>query len=243
MSIRKVTAFHFDRHVLSPSCWTSHKIALLRKVEDPSMAEVLDFTACPIGTPTDVKRKVPQRRRNKDYRTREYLTEDEVNRMLACVSGRYPKRDKLITLAAYRHGLRVSELTALRFSEVDLKNARLHVRRLKNGLDSTHPLQGDVLRLLRAAQRAQDYPEYVFLSERGAPLTGSSVRYMVRKAGDKAGLTAVHPHQLRHRCGYYFANKGVDTRAIQEYLGHRSITHTNKYTQLAANRFVGLWDN
>ena len=75
-----------------------------------------------------------------------------------------------------------------------------------------------------------------------APLTTSSVRYVVRKAGDKAVLTAVHPHQLRHGCGYYLANKGVDTRAIQEYLGHRSITHTTRYTQLSAQRFNGLWD-
>ncbi len=98
---------------------------LLRKVEVSNVAEVLDFPLTDTAVPTNVLRKVPLRKRNDHYRSREHLTEDEVNAMLAGVSGRYPKRDKLLILMAYRHGLRVTELINLRWSDVDFKNARL----------------------------------------------------------------------------------------------------------------------
>ena len=103
-----------------------------------------------------------------------------------------------------------------------------------------HPLRGPEIRALRRLQRDYDSP-YVFCSERGGPLTASSVRKIVARAGDKAGLVNIHPHMLRHSCGYYLANRGIDTRAIQAYLGHRNIQHSTRYTELAANRFDGFW--
>lgn len=157
-------------------------------------------------------------------------------------TSRNPTRDKAIILMAYRHGLRVKELLALTWQDIDFKTARLNVRRAKNGLNTTHPIQGDVLRLLRQLRRESSHERYVFLSERRALLSASSVRSIVRRAGDagKLGFPA-HPHMLRHGCGYSLANKGVDTRTIQEYLGHRQISHTVRYTQLRADRFNGLW--
>ena len=118
----------------------------------------------------------------------------------------------------------------------------MHVSRLKNGVESTHPLRGPELRALRKLQR--DYPDspYLFVTERKGPLTTSTVRKLLARAGEHAKIgLAVHPHMLRHACGYKLANDGHDTRAIQQYLGHKSITHTVRYTELAANRFKDFW--
>ena len=113
--------------------------------------------------------------------------------------GRHGHRDASMIQIAYRHALRVSELTALRWDQVDLAQGLLHVRRRKNGNPSTHPLHGPELRALRRLQR--DYPSspYIFTGERKGPLTDSTVRKMVARAGMAAGLGfPVHPHMLRH---------------------------------------------
>ena len=157
-------------------------------------------------------------------------------------TGRHGHRDATLILLAYRHGLRVSEIIALRWDQVDLSQGLLHVNRSKNGTASTHPLGGPEIRALRRLQR--DYPEtpYVFVTERKGPLTDSSVRKMVAKVGEAAKVGfPVHPHMLRHACGYKLANEGHDTRAIQHYMGHRNIQHTVRYTELAPDRFNGFW--
>jgi len=120
----------------------------------------------------------------------------------------------------------------------------LHVRRRKNGNPSTHPLHGPELRALRRLQR--DYPNspYIFTGERKGPLTDSTVRKMVARAGAAAGLEfPVHPHMLRHAAGYKLANDGQDTRAIQHYLGHKNISHTVRYTELSPERFKDFWQD
>ena len=144
----------------------------------------------------------------------------------------------------YRHALRVSELVSLRWEQVDLKQGLLHVTRRKNGLPSTHPLRGPELRALRRLQRDYSQTPYVFVTERGGPLTTDTARKIVARAGRAAGLAfPTHPHMLRHSTGFYLANKGTDTRTIQAYLGHKQIQHTVRYTELAANRFNGLWED
>ena len=196
-------------------------------------------------TPNTVNGKVPPlRRRNSEVRSREHLTLDEVERLMnaAGKTGRHRRRDRTLILIAFRHALRVSELVSLRWDQVDLKQGLLHVNRAKNGSPSTHPLRGPEIRALRRLQR--DYPEtpYVFVTERKGPLTTSSVRKMITRAGEKAKFGfPVHPHMLRHACGFYLANEGHDTRAIQHYMGHKNIQHTVRYTELAADRFNGFW--
>ena len=196
-------------------------------------------------TPATVNRTVPPRRLpNGKLRTREYLTEAEVESLLAAVRRhRYGHRDATMILVAYRHGLRVSELVDLRWDQIDFAAANLHVRRVKQGTPSTHPVLGDELRALRRLQREQEpRSPFVFTSERAAPFSTAGFARMIERAGGYAKLgLKVHPHMLRHACGYALANKGHDTRALQAYLGHRNIQHTVRYTELSPTRFKDFW--
>jgi integrase len=195
--------------------------------------------------PATVKRTVtPKRPRNADLRTREYLTEAEVERLLKAAKGnRWGHRDATMILVAYRHGLRASELVDLRWDQVDFRTGSLHVRRVKAGTPSTHPILGDELRALRKLQREQDPKSpYAFTSERGAPFSTAGFARMIERAGVVAKITLKpHPHMLRHACGYKLANDGHDTRALQAYLGHRNIQHTVRYTELSPTRFKDFW--
>ena len=163
--------------------------------------------------------------------------------MTAARQNREGHRDATMILIAYRHGLRASELTDLRWEQIDFNRAVLHVRRVKNGTPSTHPIPGDELRALRRLLREQDPKSpFVFTSERDAPFTVSGFRRLIERAGRNAGLEIkAHPHMLRHACGYTLANKGRDTRSLQAYLGHRNISNTVRYTELASDRFNDFW--
>ena len=176
--------------------------------------------------PTAQKRTVdPGRRRNGDLRTREYLTEAEIERLMKAATGnRHSHRDATMILVAYRHGLRVSELVDLRWDQVDFRTATLHVRRVKQGTPSTHPIVGDELRALRRLQREQEPKSpFVFTSERGAPFTTAGFARMIERAGIEAKFGfKPHPHMLRHACGYALANRGHDTRALQPRLDFKN---------------------
>jgi type 1 fimbriae regulatory protein FimB len=182
-----------------------------------------------------------------DARPKNFLTEAEIGNFLkAGRKGRHGIRNFAMLLMTFRHGLRVSELINMRIADVDLDTGRLFVRRLKGSLSTSQPLEGDEIRALRAWFRERTNAPccnspLVFLSERG-PMTRQAVNYICAEVGKRAGLSIkVHPHMLRHSCGYALANKGCDTRLIQDYLGHRNIRHTQLYTRTAAMRFEGLW--
>ncbi len=182
-----------------------------------------------------------------DAHAKNFLTDAEMKKFLAAArKGRHSVRDFCLMLVAYRQGLRVSELIDIRLKDLDLNAGRLFVRRVKGSLSTHQPIEGDELRAIRAWLRErEDYPNansnYLFLSERG-PLTRQAVNYLVTQTGKRAKLNfAVNPHMLRHSTGYFLANKGYDTRLIQDYLGHKNITHTVRYTRTAASRFDGLW--
>ena len=196
-------------------------------------------------TPRTVNRTVtPKRLPNAALRTREHLTEAEVEKLIGATKGnRWGHRDSTMILVAYRHGLRASELTDLRWDQVDFTTATMHVRRVKQGTPSTHPIRGDELRALRRLQREQEPKSpFVFTSERGTPFTTAGFARMVERAGAEAKLGfKAHPHMLRHACGFKLANDGHDTRALQAYLGHRNIQHTVRYTELAPTRFKDFW--
>src|SRR6187399_3203967 len=197
-----------------------------------------------VKTLTTVKRTVARGRLpNANYRTREYLTEREVEQLIKVAGGnRHGHRDATMILLAFRHGLRASELCSLRWEQVDLAHGRLYVSRAKNGMPSVHPLTGVELRALRRLQREQEPGRYVFMSERGAPMSPVGFRRMVTRLGEAAKMPfSVHPHMLRHACGYKLANQGVDTRSLQHYLGHKNIQHTVRYTELSPDRFRDFW--
>ena len=182
-----------------------------------------------------------------DQNAKNFLTTSEMKKFLeAARQGRHGVRDYCLMLTAYRHGLRVSELIDIRLKDLDFDSARIYVRRLKGSLSTHQPIEGDELRSIRAWLKIREnYPNassnYLFLSERG-PMTRQSINYLVEQTGIRAKLNfKVNPHMLRHSTGYYLANKGCDTRLIQDYLGHRNITHTVRYTRTAAHRFEGLW--
>ena len=196
-------------------------------------------------SPATINRTVaPRRPANRDLRTREYLTEAEVERLMkAAARNRWGHRDSTMVLVAYRHGLRASEVVDLRWDQVDFRTATLHVRRLKQGTPSTHPILGDELRALRRLQREQEPKSaFVFTSERGTPFSPAGFARMIERAGIEAKFASkAHPHMLRHACGYKLANDGHDTRALQAYLGHKNIQHTVRYTELAPTRFKDFW--
>jgi integrase len=136
---------------------------------------------------------------------------------------------------------RASEVCDLEWSQIDFAAATLLVRRAKNGKTATHPIRGDQLRALRRLHR-EAKSSFVFVSERGGPFTTDSFNWVVKRAGQKASLPfQVHAHMLRHACGYALANAGHDTRSLQDYLGHKNIQHTVRYTELAPTRFKDFW--
>lgn len=176
-------------------------------------------------------------------RGRDYLGLAQIDKLLAATRAcRHGVRDYLLILMMFRHGLRVSEAVTLRRNHVDLAQSRLWVSRLKRGLSVEHPIEGDELRAIRRwfGQREDRLP-WLFVSEREQPMTRQAVNYILSAAGERAGLGHVHPHMLRHSCGFALANRGYDLRLIQDYLGHRDPRHTAHYTRTAACRFDGLW--
>lgn len=181
---------------------------------------------------------------------RKYLTLTEVNTILQTVSlNRYYVRNKCLIYMSFIHGLRVSELTTLHLSDVDLAGGVLYVRRLKNGYSTQHPLTGEEQGLLKnwLEERRRwlsegEESDWLFITRRRQKLSRQQVYHIVRNSGRMAGLSVgIHPHMFRHACGYFLAGIGADTRLIQDYLGHRNIRHTVLYTAGCASRFKNLW--
>ena len=186
----------------------------------------------------------PKRQPSRACRPRAYLTLAAVDHLMQTAQrrGRDGHREATMILVAYRPGLRVAERCALRWDQVDLKQGLLHIQRLKQGLPSVHPLRGPELRALRRVQRDMPSLSYVFTTERGSPMTSAGFRTMLARTGDASTLTfPVHPHMLRHACGYQLANDGPDTRARQHSLGHKNIQHTVRSPVLQADRFTHFW--
>ena len=131
----------------------------------------------------------------------------------------------------------------LRWDSVDFTHGRLHVNRARSGSPSVHPLSGRELRALRRLRREQEPASpFVFTSERAAPFSTGGFRKLVARLGVAAGFEFLaHPHMLRHACGFKLANDVVDTRSLQAYLGHSSIQHPVRYTELAPGRFKSFW--
>jgi type 1 fimbriae regulatory protein FimB len=182
-----------------------------------------------------------------DDSDRKHLTPREVERLIEATRGsRNEARDRCLLLLIFRHGLRVSEACRMKLDQVDTESRVLHVSRLKGGLSTTHPLRGDELRAIGVwlKERAKMKPtgNAFFVSEQRRPLHRSTVNLALQKYSAAAFLPLLaHPHMLRHACGFALADQGADTRLIQDYLGHRNIQHTVRYTATNPARFEKLW--
>jgi type 1 fimbriae regulatory protein FimB/type 1 fimbriae regulatory protein FimE len=197
-------------------------------------------------------RPVPARKANEAYRVREHLTEAEMDKLLATLrqnrhghrdwliaQNRHGHRDWLIALLIYRHVLRVSEACDLRWDDIDLAKRTIIIRRLKGSTDSSHYLERDELAGLKRLQRGS---AYVFVNERGQPFGRMGIARMIERAGEVAKLPfPIHVHMLRHSTGYALAGKGMDTRRLQHFLGHASITNTVRYTAMSPEPFKDVW--
>ena len=213
------------------------------------MAEVIRLNRVGSGTVNSKVKSGPvaPRYRNVDLRAREHLYLDEVEAMMRAAKkvGRHGHRDATLILMLFRHGFRVAEAIDLRCDQIRLedRNKTIYITRAKNGTPATHPLDRREVNALRELKKQYPDSSRVFVTERGSALSQSVVRHIVKRAGKLAKIPfPVHPHQLRHACGYHLANRPTDTRTIQAYLGHRNIQHTTRYTELASDRFNGLFD-
>jgi type 1 fimbriae regulatory protein FimB/type 1 fimbriae regulatory protein FimE len=187
------------------------------------------------------------RKANEAYRVREHLTEAEMARLLTALRrNRHGHRDWLVGLLIYRHGLRVSEACDLRWDDIDLTKRTIIIRRLKGSTDSSHYLERDEHRALgdlwRASASKGTKAGYVFVNERGHPFGRMGIARMIERAGETAKLPfPVHVHMLRHSTGYALAARGMDTRRLQHFLGHASITNTVRYTAMSPEPFKDIW--
>jgi type 1 fimbriae regulatory protein FimB/type 1 fimbriae regulatory protein FimE len=172
---------------------------------------------------------------------RDYLTPQEANRVVeaAAKAGRHCLRDQVLLRLMYRHGLRATEARHVKWTHLDLDAPRdkaIHIFRVKGSNDSVHTLDRDEVAGLRKLQQTSNSP-FVFVSERGGVLSADMVARIVQRAAQHARIGFhVHPHMLRHSAGHMLANEGTDTRLIQDFLGHRDIRNTVRYTQLSVAR-------
>lgn len=181
-------------------------------------------------------------------RPQEHLTEEQV-KLLVSTAKKYGKangeRDELMITLMYTHGLRVSELVGLVWEDFNFENRTFYPKRSKNGINTPHPIPRHEEKLLkRYKKKWHKKSEYLFPSIKvtGDHISKRTVRRIVQVAGREAGIgTHVHPHMLRHSCGFHMVNKGVDIRRIQAYLGHSDISSTTIYTAVQSEHFKGIW--
>jgi len=234
--------------------------ASLPPVLDPSSADSSSMDSPSAGQDLlSVAVATPSRRQRAPEGERKHLTALEVDRLLAAAKDnpRTGRRDRCLILLMFRHGLRVTEACGMRVNQVDLESRILHVQRLKGGLSTTQPLRTEEIRLLKGwmAERERWLRQWsqggsggtpdrqaLFLSTRGTALSRKTFWALLRRYGALADLPLPpHPHMLRHACGFALADQGADTRLIQDYLGHRNIQHTVRYTATNPVRFERLW--
>lgn len=180
---------------------------------------------------------------------RKYLTEDEVTLVIkASRNSKHSLRNECLIQLCFIHGFRVSEISKLKTSDVNVGRGVIHVLRLKGGLSTIQPLLECEKKVVnkwitsRQHLKGNESP-WLFISQRGEALSRQQIYNIIKRCGVLAGLNfPLHPHMLRHSCGFALANTGADTRLIQDYLGHRNIQHTVHYTACNSSRFFGVWD-
>lgn len=195
---------------------------------------------------TSEKRPQSGRARNDEKRTRKHLTQKELNSLLiAAKKSLRPVQSYTLILLMFRHGLRSGEAIALKWQDIDFEGARIFIRRLKHGIEQSHPLDKDELKTLRALKNKQKNKSiYVFVNYQGLPYTENSLWPLIKRLGVKANIDfPIYPHMLRHTCGTLLAAKTGDPLLVKDYLGQRKIDSAMEYINLSGKRFetMGKW--
>jgi site-specific recombinase XerD len=161
-----------------------------------------------------------------------FLTQDELRRLFKVIRS---KRDKAIFLVAYRHGLRASEIGLLQRADVDAKQGRVSIHRLKGSISGVYPMQPDMLKAIRSYLRTRaDESPYLFLSKRGVPISRYTLHYLMRTYGETAGLPVEKRkfHCLKHSIATHLLDAGADLAFVKDWLGHANIQNTTIYARL-----------
>ena len=164
-----------------------------------------------------------------------YLTQAELKRLLTQVKD---KRDLAIIKTAYRHGLRASEVGMLQRDDVDLKQSRITIRRLKGSLGGVYPMSADTIKVIRAYLRTRDDHDspYLFISNRGVPIDRRTLWKMMQTYAAAAGLPENKQqfHILKHSIATHLLDAGADLSFVKDWLGHANIQNTTIYARLTS---------
>lgn len=179
---------------------------------------------------------------NDALRGKRHLTDAEVAKVCAAIqkNSRYSDRDELMVWMAFRHALRVSELVDVKWQHFDLKAGQMAIKRMKNGIDTLHPISDKrELMLLRRVHRGQGKPTtgFVFKNERGNVVSVNGFQKMFGKFSEQALDVKWNAHALRHGCGTALIDRGHDLRTVQIYLGHKNIQNTTRYLHESVKQF------
>jgi site-specific recombinase XerD len=164
----------------------------------------------------------------------DFLTQDEMRRLLAAIDS---KRDYAIFLLAYRHGLRASEVGMLHTDDLNLKEYRLRIQRLKRSLAGVHPLQPNEVKALKSYLRERTSPAPVlFLTRTHTPIGRRMLDKLMKRYAARAGIPTrkQHFHVLKHSIATHLLDAGADLRFVQDWIGHASIRNTVIYAQLTS---------
>jgi site-specific recombinase XerD len=165
-------------------------------------------------------------------RTIHFLTQDELRRLFKVMKS---KRDRAIFLVAYRHGLRASEIGLLQRADVDVKQGRISIHRLKGSISAVYPMQPDVLKAIRSYLRTRtDESPYLFLSNRNVPISRDTLHHLMQTYGAVAGLPREKRkfHCLKHSIATHLLDAGADLAFVKDWLGHANIQNTTIYARL-----------
>ena len=179
-----------------------------------------------------VRTRAVERVRRQETRTIHFLTQDELRRLFKVIRS---KRDKAIFLVAYRHGLRASELGLLQRADVDVKQGRVGIHRLKGSISGVYPMQPDVLKAIRSYVRTrEDESPYLFVSNRNVPISRFMLHHLMQTYGGLAGVPVEKRkfHCLKHSIATHLLDAGADLAFVKDWLGHANIQNTTIYARL-----------
>lgn len=158
-----------------------------------------------------------------------YLTQDELKRFFDQISS---PRDKALFALIYHYGLRVEEATMIDLDNLDLKNHRIRIHRLKNGLGGEKPLWKHTAKLLRAYLRVRtDSTNYLFTGREG-PLKKRQIQNLFNEYAEKVDIKGRSVHCLRHSIAVHLLEAGRGIEYVADHLGHRNIQNTRVYAQI-----------